>query len=48
MQEMYQLKNKIRLLEDELLISSEQSTAIKQNHRNSHSKLLEEILQTIS
>ncbi|WP_227934976.1 hypothetical protein [Alkalihalobacillus deserti] len=45
MQEIYQLKRKVRLLEDELLISAEQSTAFRQNHSNSHSKLLEEILE---
>ncbi|MFC0558094.1 hypothetical protein [Halalkalibacter alkalisediminis] len=44
MQEIYQLKSKIRLLEDELLISADQSTAIRQNHTNSHHKLLTEII----
>jgi hypothetical protein len=43
MQEIYQLKRKVRYLEEELLISAEQSNSLRQNHLNSHKKLLEEI-----
>lgn len=45
MQEMYQLKRKISLLEEELLISADQSTTLRQNHSNSHSKLLAEVIK---
>ncbi|ARK29377.1 hypothetical protein [Halalkalibacter krulwichiae] len=44
LQEMYQLKKKMRSLEEELLISSDQSAILRQSHSNAHKQLLTEIL----
>ncbi|GAE33448.1 hypothetical protein [Halalkalibacter akibai] len=43
MQEMYQLKSKVRFLEEELLLSAEQSSLFRQNTSNAHNKLYLEI-----
>ncbi|TWI57807.1 hypothetical protein [Halalkalibacter nanhaiisediminis] len=45
MQEMYQLKKKIRLLEEELLINHQSSAFLKQSKSSSKQQLLKEIVE---